>query len=314
MSLSISVIICTYNPKERIFKRCLDAITVAAQSFQPMEILIIDNNSSPELSSATYIQDFLKSNSNASIIIEKEQGLTPARLRGIRESRAELLIFIDDDNVIESSFFKTACNVAENNKMIGAFSGQVFLDFEETPPSWTKKYWGQLVFREFKSDVWSNLPNLFQTMPCGAGLCVRKIVADHYLMLHNNGKRPIQLDRKGKSFFSGGDNDLSACACDVGLGMGLFHSLKLDHIIPAQRLEKKYLLNLTQGIAASSVVFKAYRGELTQPPTFKRKVADIIRLTMKGSIERDFYKATLKGEEEGRQIVSNQLHENNSHS
>jgi hypothetical protein len=93
-------------------------------------------------------------------------------------------------------------------------------------------YWGNLVVREFDNDVWSDLSWLSDTMPCGAGLCVRREVALHYLMLHESGKRSFQFDRAGRSLFSGGNNDLAACACDISLGVGLIASLKLTHLIP----------------------------------------------------------------------------------
>lgn len=86
---------------------------------------------------------------------------------------------------------------------------------------------GNLVIREFDHNVWSNLPRLPESMPCGAGLCVRRNVALHYLDLHESGKRSFQFDRNGTSLLSGGDNDLAACACDIGLGVGLIASLKL---------------------------------------------------------------------------------------
>jgi hypothetical protein len=46
-------------------------------------------------------------------------------------------------------------------------------------------------------------------MPCGAGLCVRRGVAEHYLRLHESGERTFQLDRTGDALLSGGDNDLA---------------------------------------------------------------------------------------------------------
>ena len=39
-------------------------------------------------------------------------GLTPARLRGIRESRGELLVFVDDDNVLERDYLEVALALA----------------------------------------------------------------------------------------------------------------------------------------------------------------------------------------------------------
>lgn len=97
-------------------------------------------------------------------------------------------------------------------------------------------------------------------MPCGAGLCVRRAAADHYLHLHESGKRSFQFDRTGSSLFSGGDNDLAACACDIGLGVGLIATLKLVHLIPPERLTEDYLTRLIEGIHYSSTLLDAERG------------------------------------------------------
>lgn len=179
------------------------------------------------------------------------------------------------------------------------------MKFEKEPESWSERYWGLLVHRKLSCDYWSNLPFLTETMPYGAGLFVRKVVAQKYSSLHAEGKRNIQLDRTDNSLFSGGDNDLAMCACDCGLGVGLFERLKLDHYIPAKRISKEYLLQLTEGISASDVVLKYFRGINPASRSIKTYLADFIRIFLKKPIDRSFYKAHLKGKEKGKKIVKN---------
>jgi glycosyltransferase involved in cell wall biosynthesis len=298
---SISVIICTFNPRREVFSRCLHAIKEATMLQEVKEVIIVDNNSSPALAETDYIREYLAE--GFKVVVEEKQGLTPARLRGIKESSGELLVFVDDDNFIKPDFLLKGFEIAKAYPFIGSFSGQVRLIFETPPPEWTYRYHGMLVQREFESDIWSNLPNMPVTMPCGAGLFVRTAVAGHYRSLHELGKRNIQLDRTGNSLFSGGDNDLAACACDIGSGVGLFHELKLDHFIPAARLEKRYLLKLAKGIAASSVVFRSFRNEMPEPMTPKRVLANRLRMLTMPRLEREFFRANAEGEDEGRRIL-----------
>jgi glycosyltransferase involved in cell wall biosynthesis len=269
--------------------------------FPVKEVIIVDNNSTEPISQQEFMQAFIKE--PLRIVVEKKQGLTPARLRGIREATSEILVFIDDDNFITEDFFTQGMEIADKNPHIGAFSGQVKLVFEMEPPAWTRKYWGLLVYREFDKDLWSNLPHLNDTIPSGAGLFVRREVADHYFKLHETGKRKIQLDRSGKSLFSGGDNDLAACACDIGLGVGLFHKLILKHYIPKERLSLEYLLQLTYGINASAVVLKSYRNQFPIPLSFKSGVANFFRKIYMNRLERKFFVASLEGEKEGRSML-----------
>lgn len=297
----LSVIICTYNPAPDIFRKCLRSVAAACGALAP-EIIIVDNNSSDPVSGMEAMEE-LKGLPHR-VLVESTQGLTPARIRGIRESSGELIVFVDDDNFLLPDFFLNGLVIAERNPHIGSFSGQVRLTFETQPEEWTRPYWGMLVHRELNTDLWSNLPHLPDTMPCGAGLFVRRPVAQHYLHLHDSGARAVQLDRSGKSLFSGGDNDLAACACDIGLGVGLFKDLRLDHHIPPSRFTKEYLLRLTEGIYASAIVFKAYRKEYPEAMTARVRWANRVRSLLKGPLEREFFAAQLRGEAEGRRMLA----------
>ena len=300
---SISIVICTYNPRMDYFKLCLNGIIQASQILKPLEILIIDNNSQNEFELEEYVQNFIIA-SGARLIKESQQGLTPARLRGIKEAKGNLLLFIDDDNIINENYFSEGILISEENPKIGAWSGVVNLIFEKEPEQWTEKYWGMLVYRNFEKEIWSNLPHLAETMPSGAGMFVRKSVAEHYYRLHYDGFRKFQLDRAGNALLSGGDNDLAACSCDLNLGVGLFSKLKLDHVIPKERLTLSYLLRLTEGIAMSSLILKSFRGEYPKQLTWKNQIANKLRYLTKKGHEKAFFSAVLRGEARALKIIS----------
>lgn len=302
MNTSFSVVVCTYNPVSSIFSKCLESIVQAARINPPTEIIIVDNNSNNNFFNEDYFIEFMHQ-PNTSLVKEEKQGLTPARLKGIDVSSGEIIIFIDDDNFIAPNFFLEGINIASQYPFIGAWSGQVELIFEEKPEDWTKKYWGLLVHREFSTNRWSNLPHNDYTMPCGAGLFIRRSVGNAYKSLHTEGKRLIQLDRSASSLLSGGDNDLAACACDIGMGVGLFNNISLKHYIPRNRLSIEYLLKLTTGITASALIFRSFRGETPTPKTWKNKLANVLRLALMKPIERKFFIAFLKGEEIGVNLL-----------
>ena len=107
---------------------------------------------------------------------------------------------------------------------------------------------------------------------------MRGEVARHYLMLHETGQRSFQFDRMGRSLLSGGDNDLAACACDLGLGLGIMASLKLRHLIPPERLSADYLARLVEGIHFSSALLDHSRGLPVCRRSWGRRVLDLVRL------------------------------------
>jgi hypothetical protein len=292
---ALSIVICTHNPRADYFARTLAALR--AQSLCPdrWELLVIDNHCDEPLAGRID----LSWHPDARIIREETLGLTPARLRGIRESRGDLLVFVDDDNVLDADYLEAALRLAEEKAFLGAWSGQCRPEFETPPPDWSRRYFGNLVLREFDKDVWSNLPRLAETMPCGAGLCVRRNVAEHYLKLHESGARSIQLDRTGNSLLSGGDNDLAACACDVGQGIGLIAALKLIHLIPSERITEKYLVRITEGIYFSAVILAHFREASAELIGYRVRWHEPIRALLQSSPHRQIQFAALRGRRNG---------------
>ena len=299
----LSVIICTHNPRGDYFCRCLDALRAQKLPHNLWELLVIDNCSDEAVAGCVDLSWHLAGR----IVREETLGLTPARLRGIRESTGDLLVFVDDDNVLDHDFLEVAKCTLDERPFLGSWSGQCRPAFETPPPEWTRRYWGNLVIREFDRDIWSNLPRLPASMPCGAGLCVRRNVALRYLELHDTGKRSFQLDRNGKSLLSGGDNDLAACACDIGLGVGLIASLKLTHLIAPERLTEDYLVRLAEGIHFSSILLDSEYGVRTRRRTALGRIADFLRIACLQNPHRRILRAALRGRDRAIQAIGSTL-------
>lgn len=301
MTTEISVITCSHNPRPDYLKQVLDALKAQTLDPRRWEYLLSDNASEVPLDTAVD----LSWHPRARHVREEKLGLTHARLCGIRESLGEVLVFVDDDNVLEADFLDQAMKIAKEWPRLGAWGGQTRPAFDAPPPEWTTRYWSCLVIREFDSDRWSNQPSAENTVPWGAGLCIRKSVADYYSELHATGKRRILMDRVGNSLVSGGDTDLAMCACDVGLGMGLFTSLKLIHLISAFRLTEDYLVRLVEGIAYSGVVTNSFRSTNGNVPVRKlsTSLADFVRLMIRNRRDRRFFRAVRSGKANALRVL-----------
>jgi len=300
----ISVITCAHNPRPDYLRQVIEALAEQTLDKHRWEYLLIDNESEQPL---TFLAD-LSWHPHGRHVREEKVGLTHARLRGIQESVSDMLVFVDDDNVLDPDYLEQVVRLSAAWPVIGAFSGQVRPRFEEEPPEWTRKYWNRLAIREFDQDHWSNIPCLDHTTPNGAGLCVRRRVALEYLGYHEKGMRKIVLDRMGASLLSAGDLDLAATACDLGFGNGLFADLKLTHLMPRERLEENYLIKLLEAQTFSAVVLNSFRsnGESQQSNKgLKTLVADQLRLLAKDRRERRFSRAAANGERKALQILSN---------
>lgn len=250
--MKISVIICTHNPREDYLRRTLDALKEQTLPIHEWELLLIDNASAIPVDK---IVD-LTWHENSKIVRENKLGLTHARLRGIFESTGILLIFVDDDNILDPSYLKNALIIANKHQMLGAWSGSVSAEFEVNPEKEIIQYLHFLCIRSVERDIWSNT---HQNLPHGAGMCVRRDVANKYLNDISISDERIYLDRTGDSLGGAGDLDLAMTSLDLGYGIGLFCSLKLIHLIPARRLTKKYILRFLEDGMASHVIFEHIR-------------------------------------------------------
>lgn len=298
--MNISVILCAHNPRGDHLARCLDGLRAQTLEASQWELLLIDNRSDSPIASMTDLSWC----PSARILREEVLGLTAARLCGIRAAAGDLLVFVDADNVLDADFLRAAIEIAGARPFLGSWSGQCRPEFEAPPPEWTRRYWGNLVIREFDRESWSNMPRLAETMPCGAGLCVRRPVALQYLRLHDTGHRPIGLDRAGDSLLSGGDNDLAACACSLGLGMGLIPALKLTHLIPPERLTHAYLTRLAYGIHYSSILLDAFHGMPVLERSAIGRLADALRLARTPRPHRAILKSAYQAQRDARRLLA----------
>ena len=296
---AISVVICAHNPRYDYIARVLQSLKNQTLSQNFWELLLIDNASEHPLEEKID----LNWHSQAQCIREDKLGLTQARLRGIKEAVAETIIFVDDDNVLDSDYIEIAFEINQNWPMLGAWGGQIRPEFEEEPPDWTKQYWGFLAIREFNEDRWSNIPHQNDAIPCGAGFCVRKVVAEKYAHLVYTDSRRINLGRTGKMLTSCEDSDLAYTAWDLNLGTGLFTKLKLTHLIQASRLQEDYLLRLVKGLSYSGIILDSLRGKIPAPKSWKSKILNFYSRWNKDARSRKFHDAF----EEGKNLALKEI-------
>lgn len=298
----LSVIVCTHNPREHYISRVLDALRNQSLDLAKWELIIVDNLSDPPLSGRID----LNWHPSSQLVREEAAGLTHARLRGIGQAVADLLVFVDDDNVLQPDYLETALDISVKYPWLGAWGGGLVSEFEVNPPLWTKRYWSLLGLREVKRDAWSNLLNHFETTPIGAGMSVRALVARHYAKAVRNDPLRLSMDRSGNSLMSGGDIDLAYTACDLGFGTGVFKGLRLTHLIPALRLEKDHLLRLQEWNLASDVVLRAFRGEYPATPKKQGILKRIFQSycnRLQPRIKREFMAAQTRGYQRGADIL-----------
>lgn len=289
--MKLSVIICTYNPREAFFRRTLEALCAQTLPKEQWELLVIDNASTEPLASHCD----LSWQPLARHLAEPKPGKMNAWLMGMREAKAEILLFVDDDNVLAPDYLEQALAVGEQWPFVGAWGGSLIPEYEAPLPTWIGDQEWRLSVVTIKEDVWSNLRDNFETYPLGAGMCIRRVVARRYLQWCATNKTSSALDRSGKGLGGYGDMDLCQCAIDVGLGAGRSTKLKLTHLIPKSRLTLDYFERHSEGDAASYIAYRAIRGlpyrELARRSWFKSLVWQLSWLIHRQPWERQRLRA-----------------------
>jgi glycosyltransferase involved in cell wall biosynthesis len=291
----LSVIICTHNPRLHYLRRVLDALRSQTLPLEQWELLLVDNASSEPLACRVD----LTWHPLASHLHESALGLTPARLRGMDTARAPVIVFVDDDNVLQREYLAHVRDIAAKNPQLGAWGGNIRPEFESPPPEWTRPYWTFLANREVPQDrVARSLSYDPATTPFGAGLCVRHEVAKRYREQLSKSTLRQSLDRKGQSLASAGDIDLALTACEMDLDAGVFARLELIHLIPPERLTEDYLLRLCKSLAMSSLLLRLIRGIPVRrmPRGFKWWSKLVYDCARKWGRERRFYLAQVRGQ------------------
>jgi GT2 family glycosyltransferase len=302
MNLAISVAICTHNPRLDYLDRVLVALRNQTLPLQQWELLLVDNASSQPLANVCD----LSWHPNARCVVETELGLTPARLRGIKESCGQSIVFVDDDNVLAPDYLDCAVQIANAFPYIGAFGGSIKGEFETAPEPWALPHLKWLAIREIHRDNWSNLfTSSNESTPFGAGLCVRRSVAQDYLQKALSDSKRRALDRVGSGTGSAGDTDLAYCAIDLGMGIGTFCRLKLTHLISEKRLTEDYIVRLSAGLRASGEVLRSLRPSAPIPRRRSRfaTLRFWARLALCSRIERKIALATHAGLRTGQEFV-----------
>ena len=120
-----AVIIPHYADEIRL-ARCLAALApqVGPEHAAEIEIVVVDNASPrpPDAVVAAY--------PGVRLVIEHQRGAAPARNRGVAETSAPLLFFLDSDCVPDPDWLETALALAGRGDVVG---GRISV-FDETPP------------------------------------------------------------------------------------------------------------------------------------------------------------------------------------
>jgi glycosyltransferase involved in cell wall biosynthesis len=239
--VSIDAVVCTYN-NAPLLDQTLAALVAQESPSADWRILVVDNNCTDE-TPEVLARRAAQSPVPLRVVREPEQGLTPARLRGVRETDGDWIAFVDDDCLLEPGWIESAARFAAAHPDCGGFGGRVVLDWEEPPRDVLTRYgWA------FAEQDHGDEPKRVGAL-AGAGFVFRRAA----LVASGWPERHFLADRVGEQLVSGGDVEM---ALRVAARHELWYTptLRLRHRIPARRATLRYLLAVTRGLGTSKLL------------------------------------------------------------
>jgi len=304
---ALSVIICTHNPRRDYLDRTLDSLRAQTLPTSEWELLLVDNASKEPLANSVD----LSWHPRGRHALEISLGLTPARVCGIRETASDLLLFVDDDNVLQPDYLAVLLELAADHMQLACFgSGRLEPEFEQQPAPEYMARLHCLALRTVPSAKWSNVPS-DGIIPWGAGMAVRRPVAERVSELFSSCPIRKQLGRNGKQLLGNEDTEFSFVACDMGFGKGLFPALRITHLIPARRVAPEYLQAIVRGAKFSEVLLAYAHGDplpaIPPPPTLGYALRNILHSSPSQTVRklRNWYLHNLKSPVERAFIDNN---------
>lgn len=244
--MDISVIVCTYNPEERTFRRCLNAIKNLQVEGVQTEVVLIDNNSTVPIASLDYVAEFIRVISHSKIVVEKKQGLTYARIAGFRQSSGNLIIFFDDDNEPFPDFLIQAKCILADRPFVGVMGpGYINVEYLDKVEPWIQNHLNKY-FQEKNATSEEYILSVMEWFPCyppGTGQIIRRSVFDSYQQFFST-KRLKTLDRKGNDLSSAGDSQIIWSSMNLNMAVGHHPDIRINHLIASKRANLDYIKRL----------------------------------------------------------------------
>lgn len=242
--IRLTVIIATYNRSESL-SRTLDSLLEQTLPKELWELVVIDNNSTD--STAQAIVRFIESNKeriNVRTFLETEQGISPARNRGLKEGFGEYFAFLDDDELPMPDWAEVYVNFFDSHPDVAEAGGRMIPLYEYDTPKWLSKY-TEILLSGLMDKGDRARPFRKGEYPFGGNIAFRRSTIEKYGMFSS------QLGRTGKKLLGGEEKDYAFRLQTAGETIWYLPQSRIDHVIPRERLTRRFVVKLSRYVGTS---------------------------------------------------------------
>ena len=181
------------------------------------------------------------------LVDEPQPGVSHARNRGVRETAAPLLAFIDDDERICPGFLRAYVDFFETCSEAVVAGGRIVAEYPAGRPDWLSKYTEMPIANpmDFGPEV---RPFPGGRVPGGGNMAFRRGAFSLC-----GGFDPA-LGRVGRELIGGEENDLFERLRRTGQTIWYVPGAVMRHIIPPRKLTEAYFRKLCRNVGVSQLV------------------------------------------------------------
>jgi glycosyltransferase involved in cell wall biosynthesis len=241
----------------------IEALASQTQPAETWKLLVVDNASTD--GTGEVADRFIKEKLGGCgrVLREEQHGLSFARARAAREAQGEIICFLDDDNIPAPNFVAAAIQAFAERPRAGVIGGKVRPRWETKPTSLAEAV-APFALAICDLGEMAKRNDAMGGGIVGAGLCVRRTLLQE--IFHATETASQVTDRTGSNLISGGDLAISVVARQMGWECWYVPTLQIEHILPASRMDKKYLLRLYEGIGrGQAATRKVYDWKVRTP-------------------------------------------------
>ncbi|MBO5553001.1 MAG: glycosyltransferase [Paludibacteraceae bacterium] len=233
----LTAIICTYN-RARYVGKLLESIAANDLAKTEYELLLVDNNCTDN--TREVCEAFAAAHPDVIFryTTEPEQGLSAAKNRGIKEAKGDIIVYIDDDALVDPWYLRTYAEWFATHPETMACGGPIEPLYETSEPDWMTPYTKALL------TAWMNYGEKVREYPRGrypggGNAAYRKEVFEQV------GGFNTALGRKGGNLMGSEEKDIFDKMHTLNMQILYLPEPVLHHCIPQAKLEKPYFDRLT---------------------------------------------------------------------
>lgn len=238
----LTVVICSYNRAESLRQTLASLACATRPAAKEIEVLVIANACTDNTLAMLNImgKDGLGSGLTLRWNVEPTPGKSNALNCAVRETATDTLCFIDDDQLVDTSFLVGLTDTLEHYPDADIICGKIAPAWDGSEPKWVHaKGRYHIPIRPFPEYDYGNKPlylNNNMRLPSGGNITVRRRIFDKV------GGFLEELGPQGHNLMGGEDNEFLQRAVSAGARILYAPSISQLHMVDNERMTTFYMM------------------------------------------------------------------------